>query len=125
MAAGIPATEKDFSCLFLSSVSGSDATGELAWLSSNPFTLVSMERDGTVSFSSKTPCNTLMRSVKDMQFIVEPNMAMTMMACQSPQNDYEKLVSTFVSTPLDYTLNKDSLVLRGEHGTVIFKPAAG
>ncbi|MDO5754268.1 META domain-containing protein [Arthrobacter sp.] len=126
VAGGIPATEQDFSCLNLSSASGSDATGELAWVGSDPFTLVTMARDGALSFSSKTPCNTLMSTVKvtDKQFIVDPNMAMTMMACQSPQSDYEKWVSTFFSAPLDYTLNKDSLVLRGEHGTVTFKPAA-
>ncbi|WP_207346327.1 META domain-containing protein [Arthrobacter sp. E3] len=125
VAGGIPATEEDFSCLNLSSASGTDATGELAWVGSDPFTLVTMERDGVLSFSSTTPCNTLMGSVTvtDKQFIVA-NMGMTQMGCQSPQSDYEKWVSTFFSTPLDYTLNMDSLVLRGEHGTVTFKPAA-
>lgn len=126
IAGGIPASVADFNCLNLSSVSGSDATGELAWLGSDPFTLVTLQQDGALRFSSKTPCNTLMSSVKvtDTQFIVDPNMAMTMMGCQSPQSDYESWVAKFFSTPLDYTLNKDSMVLRGEHGTVTFKANA-
>ncbi len=32
-------------------------------------------------------------------------------------------VVSFFSSPLDYTLNADSLVLRNDHGTVTFKPA--
>lgn len=125
VAGGIPASAQDFSCLNLISVSGSDATGELAWLGSEPFTLVTLKQDGALRFSSKTPCNTLMSGVKvtDTQFMVDPNMAMTMMACQSPQSDYESWVAKFFSTPLDYTLSKDSLVLSGEHGTVTFKAA--
>lgn len=127
VAGGIPASAADFNCLNLISTSGSDATGELAWLGSDPFTLVTLEQDGALRFSSKTPCNTLMSSVKvtDTQFLVDPDIAMTMMGCQAPQSDYEKWVATFFSTPLDFTLNKDTLVLRGEHGTVTFKaPAA-
>lgn len=126
VAGGIPATAEDFSCLNLMSTSGSDATGELAWLGSDPFTLVTLKQDGALRFASKTPCNTLMSSVKvtDTQFLVGPGMGMTQMGCQAPQSDYEKWVATFFSTPLDYTLNKDSLVLRGEHGTVTFKAAA-
>lgn len=122
VAGGIPAAAKDFNCLNLTSVSGSDATGELAWLGSDPFTLVTLEQDGALRFSSKTPCNTLMSSVKvtETQFIVDPNMAMTMMGCQSPQSDYESWVAKFFSTPLDYALIKDTLVLSGEHGTVDF-----
>lgn len=105
VAGGIPASAQDFSCLNLVSVSGSDTTGELAWLGSDPFTLVTLEQDSTLRFSSKTPCNTLMSSVKvtDTQFIVDPNMAMTMMACQDPQGDYESWVAKFFSTPLEYT----------------------
>ncbi|AIY02640.1 hypothetical protein ART_3041 [Arthrobacter sp. PAMC 25486] len=120
---GIPASVQDFECLNLTSVSGTDATGEITWLGTDPFTLVTMVRDGNVAFSSKTPCNTLMSSVQvtDTQFVVDPNMAMTMMACQSPQSDYEKWVATFFSAPLNYTLNPDSLVLGNDHGTVTFK----
>lgn len=126
VAGGIPTTEQDFDCLDLVSVAGGDATGELAWLGTEPFTLATMVRDGSLSFSSQTPCNTLMSTVKviDKQFIVDPNIAMTMMACQSPQSDYETWVSTFFSTPLDYTINNESLILSGENGTVTFKPAA-
>ncbi|POH75147.1 hypothetical protein CVS27_00605 [Arthrobacter glacialis] len=125
VAGGIPHSVKDFDCLNLSSVSGSDSTGELAWLGNEPFTVMTMPRDGGVSFSSKTPCNTLMGQVEvsDTQFVVGSNLAMTMMACQSPQSDYEKWVVKFFSTPLDYTLNADSLILSNTVGTVTFKPA--
>lgn len=124
---GIPTSVKDFECLNLISTGGTDANGGIAWLGTDPFTLVTMVRDGNVAFSSKTPCNTLMSSVQvtDTQFIVDPNLAMTMMACQSPQSDYEKWVAAFFSSALDYTLNSDSLVLSNDHGTVTFKiPAA-
>lgn len=124
---GIPTTVEDFDCLNLVAVSGTDANGEIAWIGTHPFTLVTMIRDGNVAFSSKTPCNTIMSSVKvtDTQFTVDPNMAMTMMACQSPQSDYERWVATLFSTPLNYTLNQDSLVLGNEHGTVTFKIPPG
>ncbi|MFB9165296.1 MULTISPECIES: META domain-containing protein [Arthrobacter] len=126
VAGGIPATAKDFACLNLISVSGSDATGALPWLGTDPFTLVTSEQDGGIHFSSKTPCNTVMSSatVTDTTFTVAPNMAMTMMGCQSPQNDYEGWVVKFFSAPLDYTVAKDSLELSNSHGTVTFKPAA-
>ena len=103
VAGGIPASETDFGCLHLASVSGSDAPGELVWLGTEPFTLATMVRDGALSFSSRTPCNLLMSAVKvkDKQFIVDPNMAMTLMACQSPQSDFETWVTAFFSTPLD------------------------
>ena len=125
VAGGIPAQVPDFDCLNLSSVSGSDATGELAWLGTDPFTLVTTVRDSKLSFSSKTPCNTLMSSatVTDTQFIVDPQMAMTMMACKSTQSDYEGWVVKFFSSPLNYTLNADSLVLSNTEGTVTFKAA--
>lgn len=125
VAGGIPANAGEFTCLNLVSTSGTDATGELAWLGTDPFTLVTSEQEGGLHFSSKTPCNTVMSSVEvtDTQFIVGPNMAMTMMACQSPQSDYERWVTTFFSAPLDYTLDKDSMVLSNEHGTVTFKAA--
>lgn len=123
VAGGIPTTVKDFNCLNLASVSGSDSTGDLAWLGTDPFTVVTMVRDGVLSFASKTPCNTLMSSVKvtDTQFIVEPNMSMTQMGCQSPRSDYEGWVAKFFSTPLEYKLNKDSLELSNSHGTVVLK----
>lgn len=126
VAGGIPANAQEFTCLNLVSASGSDATGELSWLDTDPFTLVTLERDGELRFSSKTPCNTLMSSmdVTETQLIVGPNMAMTMMACQGPQSDYERWVATFFSAALDYTLGKDTMVLSNEHGTVTFKPAA-
>lgn len=60
VAGGIPANAKDFNCLVLVSTSGSDATGELAWVGTDPFTLATSEQDGALHFSSKTPCNTLM-----------------------------------------------------------------
>lgn len=122
---GVPRSAKDFECLNLSSVSGRDASGELAWLGEDPFTLVTMPRDGAVAFASKTPCNTLMSQVDvtDSQFVVNANLGMTQMACQSPQSDREQWVIKFFSTPLDYTLNTDSLTLSNSVGTVIFKPA--
>ncbi|MHA7268550.1 META domain-containing protein [Arthrobacter sp. HLT1-20] len=121
---GIPGVAKDFECLDLISVSGSDSTGELAWLGKDPFTLVTLPRDGGVFFSSKTPCNTLMSQVEvtDTQFVVDSNLAMTMMACQSPQSDYENWVIKFFSTPLDYAFNAGSLTLSNSVGTVTFKP---
>ena len=71
-AGGVPRTIKEFECLNLSSVGGSDATGELAWLGTDPFTVVTKIRDGVLSFSAKTPCNTLMSQVEvtDTQFVV-------------------------------------------------------
>ncbi|MEO6530623.1 MAG: META domain-containing protein [Specibacter sp.] len=122
---GVPRTIKDFECLNLGSVSGSDATGELAWLGSDPFTVVTMVTDGALSFSSKTPCNILRSqvTVTNTQFVVGPDIFLTQMGCPSPQTDHEKWVVKFFSSPLDYTLNADSLVLRNNAGTVAFKPA--
>lgn len=51
-------------------------------------------------------------------------MATTMMGCREPQSDYERWVAAFFSTPLDYTLAQDSMVLRNDHGTVAFKVPA-
>ena len=111
-------------CVTFTSVSGSDPSGPLPWLGTDPLRFSVRTVDGRVTVGIGTPCNggggpaeldgtTL--TVDHAQF------AVTLMACLGPQGDYEKWAWDLIAEPITYTYDGTTLTWTNARGTVVFR----
>ena len=111
-------------CVTFTSVSGSDPSGPLPWLGTDPLRFSVRTVDGRVTVGIGTPCNggggpaeldgtTL--TVDHAQF------AVTLMACLGPQGDYEKWAWDLIAEPITYTYDGTTLTWTNARGTVVLR----
>jgi heat shock protein HslJ len=114
-------------CVTFTSVSGSDPSGPLPWLGTDPLRFSVRTVDGRVTVGIGTPCNGgggpaeldgQTMTVDHSQF------AVTLMACLGPHGDYEKWAWDFIAEPVTYTVNTQdgtTLTWTNARGTVVFR----
>ena len=111
-------------CVTFTSVSGSDPSGPLAWLGTDPLRFSVRTVDGRVTVGIGTPCNggggpaaldgqTL--TVDTSQF------AVTLMGCPGPRAEYEAWAWNCIAEPVTYSYDGTTLTWANARGTVVFR----
>ncbi|WP_175637347.1 META domain-containing protein [Sinomonas mesophila] len=111
-------------CVTFTSVSGSDPSGPLPWLGTDPVSFSVRTVNGRVTVGIGTPCNggggpaeldgaTL--TVDHSQF------AQTLIACLGPQADYERWTWNLIAEPVSYAYDGTTLTWSNPRGTVVFR----
>ena len=111
-------------CVTFTSVSGSDASGPLAWLGTDPLSFSVRTVDGKVTAGIGTPCNGgggpaeldgRTMAVDTSQF------AVTLMGCPGPRADYEAWARDYIAEPVTYSYDGTALTWSNARGTVVFR----
>jgi heat shock protein HslJ len=111
-----------FGCRTFTSTEGSDASGELEWLHSQPLVVSSTFVNGTWTVGVKTPCNhmSIEVSVEGNQLIPGQTIS-TAMACAEPAGGFESWTRELFEQTVKWELTGESLLLQNGHGTVVLK----
>ncbi len=106
-------------CRLYRSTGGRDATGDLAWLKSEPLEVSMVFVNGTWTVGVKTPCNNLGVEVKvDGNRWLPGRIIATAMGCPATEGGYENWTHELFKQPVTWTLDGPTLLLRNSHGTV-------
>ncbi|ASN53760.1 META domain-containing protein [Sinomonas sp. R1AF57] len=113
---GLPA------CVDFASVSGSDASGPLAWLGTDPLAFRLEEVDGQVHARLKTPCNVGdgLASL-DGSTLTVTRLAVSAKGCSEPAAAYEHWTWNLIGGPVPYTYDGATLTWTSARGTVVFR----
>jgi heat shock protein HslJ len=108
-------------CSSFVSKSGSDFSGDLAWLESEGLVLSVTTRTGEPSLTITTPCNAITVPATISADRIQPDtdhLAAGAMSCAAPASEYEAWARQLVSRPLDYRLDGEDLVLENDTATL-------
>ncbi|MDR6685860.1 hypothetical protein J2Y41_001418 [Arthrobacter sp. 1088] len=109
-------------CSTFTSVHGSDATGDVAWLGTRPLQISATHINGAWTLLVKTPCNVLNVeiSVKDDTWAMR-SMAASAMGCPELEGSYEAWTAKLFEQPVQWKLNGGVLTLSNPHATIELK----
>ncbi|MEN2738460.1 hypothetical protein ABCS02_11760 [Microbacterium sp. X-17] len=111
-----------FGCASFRSVSGSDASGPVSWLSTTPLTLTFSVLNYTPTLIIVTPCNTLNVPITisaDHLTPHENDIVVGTKGCIGSAADHEAWARQLVSSPLSYSLQQDELHLHGSDQSIL------
>jgi heat shock protein HslJ len=119
--------EHDLDGMRFKSESGSDANGELAWITEQQVRWrMTMMNNGYAAVIS-APCNTLtapVRVTSDKITIDAGRAVMTEIGCFEPVVSMDAWVLSFIGEPIDYTWDGDTLAMANESGNLNFVRAS-
>lgn len=111
-------------CVVFNSVSGSDASGPLVWLGTDPLAFTVSTVEGQVQGAVKTPCNRgsgpAMLDGQTLTFD-RSRFGSTAMGCLGAAAGYEAWAFAMVSEPVHYTYDGTTLTWTDARGTVVFR----
>lgn len=106
-------------CSEFTSVRGTDATGEVAWLGTDPLTVSSRKANGEWTLFVHTPCNYLQVAVSVQNDVLTQLWRMVSdRGCQEPTDDYQAWTEQLFEQPVQWKLDGDTLTLRNSHATI-------
>ena len=109
-------------CSTFTSVHGSDADGDVAWLGTQPLQISSTHINGEWTLLVKTPCNVLNVevSVQDDVWAMR-SMAASAMGCRELEGSYEGWTVKLFEQPVQWNLDDGVLTLSNSHATIELK----
>lgn len=109
-------------CSEFTSVRGTDATGDVAWLGTDPLRVSSRHANGVWTLFVHTPCNYLQVavSVQDDVF-TQLWMMVTDRGCVEPTDNYQAWTEELFEQPVQWKLDGDTLTLKNSHATIELK----
>lgn len=111
-------------CVTFTSVSGSDSTGPLGWLGTDPIRFSVSTVNGVVQGGVVSPCNRgggpVALDGKTLTFD-RTRTVRTLMACLTRAAEYEAWTFNFVDEPVRYTYDGTTLTWSNSLGTVVFR----
>ncbi|WP_310202463.1 META domain-containing protein [Paenarthrobacter nitroguajacolicus] len=109
-------------CAEYTTVRGTDATGNVAWLESEPLRVSSRHANGQWTLFVHTPCNHLQVAVSvQANVMTQLWMAATDRGCEGPTASYQAWTEKLFEQPVQWKLDGDVLTLRNSHATIEFK----
>ena len=109
-------------CSTFTSVRGSDATGDVAWLGTQPLRISSTHVNGAWTLLVKTPCNVLNVEVSVQEDVwATRSMAASAMGCRELEGSYEAWTVKLFEQPVQWNLDDGMLTLSNPHATIEFK----
>ncbi|GAA3276348.1 META domain-containing protein [Paenarthrobacter aurescens] len=114
--------EAPLGCSEFTSVRGSDAAGDVAWLGTHPL-IVSLRRaNGERILSVRTPCNYVQVEVSVNDDVLTPGWrTATDRGCKEPTGSYQAWTEKLFDQPVQWTLDGDTLTLKNSHATIELK----
>lgn len=109
-------------CSEFTSVRGTDARGDVAWLGTDPLRVSSRHANGEWTLFVHTPCNYLQVavSVQDDVF-TQLWMMVTDHGCVEPTDNYQAWTEELFEQPVQWKLDGDTLTLKNSHATIELK----
>ncbi|SEI72776.1 hypothetical protein SAMN04487917_102215 [Arthrobacter sp. yr096] len=109
-------------CSKFTSVRGSDAAGDVAWLGTHPLKVSSTRADGEWILNVGTPCNYLQVEVSVSGDILTPGWrTATDRGCEEPTGSYQAWTEKLFEQPVQWKLDGDTLILSNSHATIELK----
>lgn len=106
-------------------VSGTDESGDIPWLSDNPVRWWITDRDGNQVVIVATPCGGFQAVVKvtDEQITLDQSkMAVSAIFCEPPHGDYDRWVHELTELPLNYVWDEEALTISNDRGSLTMTP---
>ncbi|UKA51108.1 META domain-containing protein [Arthrobacter sp. FW305-123] len=115
--------ETPLGCSGFTSVRGSDAAGDVAWLGTDPLRVTSARFDGVWTLLINTPCNYLQVEVSAHDDVaLTPGLrSVTDRGCEGPTASYQAWTEKLFDQPVQWTLDGDTLTLKNSHATIELK----
>lgn|GEM_PF-2553737 len=109
-------------CSEFVSVRGTDATGAVAWLGTEPLRVSSRHANGQWTLFVMAPCNYLQVAVAVQGEVMRQLwMAVSDVGCVEPQVSYQLWTEKLFDQPVQWKLDGDSLTLSNSHATIELK----
>ncbi|MFJ5955521.1 META domain-containing protein [Paenarthrobacter sp. NPDC092416] len=109
-------------CSEFTSVRGSDAEGDVAWLGTEPLKVSSTHINGEWTMLVKTPCNVLNVAVSVQENVLTTrSMAVSAMGCSEPKGSYEAWTIKLFEKPVQWKRDGGMLTLSNAHATIELK----
>lgn len=106
-------------------VTGTNESGELPWLATNPVTWWITDRGSDQVVVVGTPCVGFEAAVTvtEEQIILDQSkMQIAAIFCEPPQGDYDRWVHEFTELPLNYSWDEKMLTISNERGSLTMTP---
>ncbi|MFE4196301.1 hypothetical protein ACFRJ9_10585 [Paenarthrobacter sp. NPDC056912] len=111
--------ETPLGCSEFTSVHGTDATGDVAWLGTYPLKLTSAKFDGVWTLFVYTPCNYLQVAVSRDDDVLTPRWRMVSdRGCEGPTFSYQEWTEKLFDQPVTWKLDGGVLTLSNSHATI-------
>jgi len=109
-------------CAEFTSVRGTDVTGDVAWLGTDPLTVSSRHANGAWTLFVHTPCNYLQVAVSVQDDVLTQLwMMVTDHGCVAPTDNYQAWTEELFEQPVQWKLDGDTLTLKNSHATIELK----
>ena len=109
-------------CSTFTSVRGSHATGDVAWLGTQPLRISSTHVNGEWTLLVKTPCNVLNVEVSVQEDVwATRSMAASAMGCRELEGSYEAWTVKLFEQPVQWNVDDGVLTLSNSHATIELK----
>ncbi len=109
-------------CSEFTSLRGTDATGDVAWLGTEPLEISSSQVNGGWILYVTTPCNWLQVTVSVGDDVLTPLWRVaTDRGCEGSTASYQAWTEELFEQPVQWKLDGDTLTLKNSHATIELK----
>lgn len=114
--------ETPLGCSGFTSVRGSDATGDVAWLGTEPLRVTSARFDGVWTLHVYMPCNYLQVEVSAHDDVLTPGArSVSDGGCDGLTASYQAWTEQLFEQPVQWKLDGGTLTLHNSHATIELK----